>query len=447
MKRASYTRGFSIVEIIVVVVVLGILASVIVIGYGAWQASLGENVVKSDLRSAASAMEDARTWEGATGYPSTIPSTFVASDKVTVTKFESDSGYFCLQGTHIDKPGVIMRVSSKNADPVVGACGVVVETVAGTGVNGLVNGSAASSRFSVTTDVTVDSSGNIYVADAEDNNRIRKITSSGVVSTFAGSGVSGFADGSPTSARFSYPSGIAVDASGTVYVSDLYNNRIRKITSSGVVSTLAGSGVAGSADGVGTGAQFNVPGDVTVDASSVVYAVDGIGIVRKITPNGIVTTIAQPGVSGWESAPPGPPQYGSLTGIAVSKSGFVYVSDAAKNIIRKITPNGGVSTFAGSGSPGTANGVGVLASFDFPAGLVIDSDGVLYVADYYSNRIRKITPNGTVTTLAGTGADGFVDGAAATAQFSRPRGLGIDSKGSIYVADGTNFRIRKIQIP
>ena len=214
----------------------------------------------------------------------------------------------------------------------------VVSTFVGTGSSGSSNGTGTSASFKGTVGLSVDASGNIYVADRE-NHLIRKITPAGVVSTFAGSGNAGSANGTGTSASFSKPHDIAIDQSGNVYVADHDNHLIRKITSAGVVSTFAGSGNAGSANGTGTSASFNNPRDIDFDAS-----------------------------------------------------GNIYVCDKTNHLIRKITSAGVVSTYAGSGSTGSTNGTGTSASFNTPAGLVFDADDNLYISDYYNFLIRKILP-------------------------------------------------------
>ena len=212
----------------------------------------------------------------------------------------------------------------------------VVSTLAGS-TQGYTDGTGTSAQFDYPTGVAVDGAGNVYVADSY-NHRIRKITASGVVSTLAGS-TQGYTDGTGTSAKFAYPSGVAVDGAGNVYVADQYNHRIRKITASGVVSTLAGSSM-GNTDGTGTSAQFSYP-----------------------------------------------------TGVAVDGAGNVYVADQYNHRIRKITASGVVSTLAGSSS-GYADGTGTSAKFDYPTGVAVDGAGNVYVADYYNHRIRKITSSG-----------------------------------------------------
>jgi len=278
----------------------------------------------------------------------------------------------------------------------------------------------------------VDSSGNLYVADTF-NNRIRKITPEGVVSTFP-----------DTTARFNEPRAVAVDSDGNLYVADYNNNRIRKITSAGVVSTLAGSGTYGHHDATGTEAQFNQPIDVAVDSSGNVYVADTSNI-RKITPEGVVSTFAGDGRSGYKDATGTSAQFSIPTGVAVDSSGNVYVGDSYNQRIRKITPAGVVTTLAGSGTDGHHDAAGTEAQFNYPEGVAVDSSGNVYVADTGNHRIRKITSAGKVTTLAGSGTAGFADGAAATAQFNEPTGVAVDSSGNLYVADFWNNRIRKIE--
>ena len=300
-------------------------------------------------------------------------------------------------------------------------------------------------------DIAMDASGNIYVAQHA-GHYIRKITPAGEITHFAGSGfIAGYAEGQGSAARFTNPTGIAVDASGNVYVADMYNHRIRKITPTGAVSTFAGSGAYGLADGDGATAQFYAPTGIAIDASDNVYVADyGNHRIRKITPAGIVSTIAGSGGTGQNNG--GFADGTGITarfnypyGVTVDALGNVYVADNGNHCIRKITPAGVVSTLAGSGIGGFADGTGAEAQFNLPIGITHDASGNLYVGDSGNNRIRRITPAGAVSTLAGSDRSGWVDGACATAQFSRPSGLLVDASGNIYVADFWNYRIRIIE--
>ena len=294
--------------------------------------------------------------------------------------------------------------------------------------------------------VATDSAGNVYVADT-DNHTIRKITPAGVVSTLAGTaGSRGSTDATGAAARFYWPTGVATDSAGNVYVADNGNNTIRKITPAGVVTTLAGTaGTRGSTDGTGAAASFS-PSYVATDSAGNVYVTDN-NTIRKITPGGVVTTLAgTDGVRGSADGTGAAASFFYPLGIATDSARNVYVADRYTSIIRKITPAGEVTTLAGTASVyGHADGTGAAASFNNPYGLATDSADNVYVADLWNHTIRKITPEGVVSTLAGTaGVSGSADSTGATARFNMPSGVATDSTGNVYVADFGNCTIRKI---
>ncbi len=322
-----------------------------------------------------------------------------------------------------------------------------VTTLAGlAGATGGTDGAGSAARFTSPYGVAVDVAGTIYVADSFEHT-IRKITPAGVVTTLAGlARTSGSTDGTGSAARFNGPRGVAVDAAGTLYVADANNSTIRKITPAGVVSTLAGlAGSSGSTDGTGSAARFTTPEGVAVNAAGLVYVADSFrNTIRAITPAGVVSTLAGSAfVSGGNADGVGSAaRFNRPSGLALSSAGLLYVADSSNHTIRKVTPAGAVTTTAGS--MGSADGVGRAAGFSFPAGVAVDSTGVVYVADSANHTLRRITPLGVVTTLAGqAGAFGSADGVGSAARFRTPIGLAVDSTGTLFVADRDNNTIRR----
>jgi streptogramin lyase len=317
--------------------------------------------------------------------------------------------------------------------------------IAGSDSAGFRNGTGTDARFNHPFGLTLDKSGNLYVAD-QGNSLIRMITPGGLVSTFAGVvGVAGSADGIDTSATFFKPFSVAADTLGNIYVADAGDNVIRKIGPDGTVSTFAGTGIPGSGDGTDT-ATFNSPLGVAADKTGNVYVADyGNDLIRKITPAGVVSTVAgKAGVPGAKDGVDTAARFDLPESLAVDVSGNIYVVDNGNNLIRKITSDGTVSTLAGSGSAGKADGNGAQASFNSPFGIAVDAAGNIYVADAGNNEIRKITPSGTVSTIAGNGTKGAKDDTGAAATFNTPSGIVVDAVGNIYVSDENNNLIRKI---
>ncbi len=282
------------------------------------------------------------------------------------------------------------------------------------------------------------------------NHRIRKISTSCFVSTLAGSGTNSLVDGTGTGSSFSFPKGITVDGLGNVYIGDFSNNAIRKITPLGVVTTLAGGVLLpGSINGTGSGASFNGPTGLAVDSLGNVYVADYFNHkIRKITSSGVVTTFAGSGAQGYLNGIGTAADFNYPTGVAVDDSGNVFVADYGNDVIRKISPTGIVTTLAGSNTQGSANGTGIATSFNKPYGITIDQLGNVYVGEQGNRLIRKITYSGVVTTLAGgTSSPIYKDGNGTSAGFDFPAGIAIDSSGDeMYVPDVANSLIRKIKI-
>src|SRR5262249_15069538 len=307
-------------------------------------------------------------------------------------------------------------------------------------------------QFNYPYGLSANSTGTIYVADSY-NKEIRKVTSAGAVSTLAGSATSdvggaGSSNGTGRAARFNYPNGVAVSGT-TVYVADSNSNTIRKITSTGLVTTLAGTaGLFGSADGTGSAARFYYPYGVAADKGGNVYVADTSNdTIRKITGGGVVTTLAgSAGVSGSVDGTGSAARFNNPYAVAVDGSGNVYVADTLNFTVRKITPGAVVTTVAGlAGSSGFTDGTGSAARFGYLYGIAVDNAGNLSVTDAGNDTVRKITPAGVVTTLAGTrGVAGNADGIGTSARFDGPFGIAVDSTNNLYVGDDNNEVIRKI---
>ena len=294
-----------------------------------------------------------------------------------------------------------------------------VTTLAGTGIAGFVDGAAATCEFFSPTSVAVDSTGTVYVADSG-NNRIRTIRDS-VVTTLAGTSTAGHLDG--PSALFHTPRGVAVDGSGTVYVADSENNSIRKITKDGHTSTVAGTGNYGSQDGNGPTATFSAPQGIAIDATGVLYVADsGCNKIRKIDANGNVSTLAGTGMPDCVDGPAATAEFSKPCSVAIGPDACLYVTDTGSNRIRKLDlPTGTVTTFSGSPDAGWLDGQ--IAEYYMPTGVCSSSSGVLFIADAGNSLIRKIDKTGLVTTYAGNGISGFIDGHPAYSEDNLQAGL------------------------
>jgi sugar lactone lactonase YvrE len=309
---------------------------------------------------------------------------------------------------------------------------------------------SSGSSFSNPSGVAVDKSGYLYVAD-QYHHRILKVGAGGNITVFAGSGVPGSANGTGTAAQFNYPTRISFDKDGYLYVADLGNHQIRKVSPAGQVTTLAGeAGKAGAEDGIGTAAHFHSPAGIAVDNANNVYVADaGNHLIRKISPSGEVNTVAgKAGVIGAANGKGTEATFNWPSGIAIDAMGTLYVADEANHMIRKITTTGDVTTLAGAGTPGTNNGSGTAARFNFPQGIVMNNGiGKLYVTDGGNHTIREVSTTGVVSTLAGiAGIPGNTNGEATQATFTFPSGIITDVNGFIYVADKGNNQIRKISL-
>lgn len=323
----------------------------------------------------------------------------------------------------------------------------IVSTFAGRlETEGFKDGVAGGAFFRRPEGITIDSAGNLYVADT-DNAAIRKVTPKREVTTVAG-GAEGYLDGPAGAARFFDPVGVAVDSEGNVLVADKFNSVIRRLSTAGGVTTFAGSvAESGSADGSAQTARLRYPGPITVDHSGNLYFADYASrVIRKMTPQGVVSTLAgTPGKFGTEDGVGAAATFYGVDGLAVDGVGNVYVTEPIAHTIRRITPEGVVSTYAGEKNrAGSTDGLGTAAHFYSANDIAADIDGNLYVADTYNCTIRKISPQGVVSTIAGVPREkGSVDGTGPAARFNNPRRLTVDREGTIFVAD-EGGRIRKV---
>ncbi|WP_282148125.1 hypothetical protein [Algibacter lectus] len=318
---------------------------------------------------------------------------------------------------------------------------LTASTFAGS-TEGYVDGDISIATFNRPTGMATDAAGNIYVTEYG-NHTVRKITPAGLVSTLVG-GVNGFADGTGTDAKLFRPTDIIMGVDGFLYVADSSNNRIRKVSLAGVVTTFAG-GSSGFVDGLGTAAKFNKPSGLTTDADGNIYVADLENqSIRKITTAGVVSTLAG-GTEGYNDGAGSSAQFKDPRAIVLSNNNELMVTDQFGRTVRKVTLAGVVTVFAGNGVSGSSDGVGTSSSFGVPNGITIDNDGNLLVSDRSEHNIRKISPNAEVTTIAGTRSSGSDDGVASQATFYNPAGMLVTADGTIYIADYDNHRIRVLK--
>ncbi len=418
-------RGFTIVELLIVVIVIAILATIVVVAYQGITENARNSALQADLSQAASKIEIFRVENSSELYPAALSEVaLVAGNGKTYDyNISGDRKSFCLA---LDDARRSYFVTNQQLTPQPGTCDGT------TGVPG---------------DGTIDNGGGSE-------------PTSYVVSTFAGDGSYGIGDGVGTAAQFYAPVGVAADPSGNIYVSD-GANCIRKITPSAVVTTFAGTcaddgSSAGDANGTGPAAKFNNLGGLTVDSSGNVFVADASNhCVRKITPAAVVKTFAGTGgsdeyTSGFANGTGPAAKFYYPNDVAADSSGNVFVTDGSNSCVRKITPAAVVTTFAGvcngaGESAGSADGTGPAAQFSGPYGMTADSSGNLFITDANNNCVRKVTPAAVVTTIAGTcdGSGGYADGTGPAAQFSGIWGITIDSSGNLYIVDSFNNRIRK----
>ncbi len=352
-----------------------------------------------------------------------------------------------------------IHLAAANEAPFTGT----ITTLAGTGTAGYLGDGApaVAARVNAPSGVAVDATGNVYIADSN-NNRIRKVAPGGTITTFAGTGGTGFSGdgGLATSATIYSPQDVAVDTSGNVYIADHFNNRIRKVAiNTGIITTVAGSGTQafGGDGGQATAAQLNRPTGVAVDTSGNIYIADQSNHrVRKVTvATGVISTVAGTGTAGYDgdggTAPAA--KLNNPFGVAVDGAGNLFIGDTYNHRVRKVTAGTGIiTTVAGTGTAGfdVENGLGTVARLYYPAHVAVDSIGDVYIADQYNQRVRKLAAaTGLITTVAGCGDSGFGgdDGQAPAAQLNYPEGVAVAPGGTLYITDTLGHRVRKVTAP
>ncbi len=344
------------------------------------------------------------------------------------------------------------------------AQGKIQTIIGGNGTEIIFNEAVATSvRLNGPTGIAVDSSADVFIAEgsvgtgsglARGDYRIWKVNGAGVVSTAAGNGVESYSGdgGAARAAQLNQPSAMTFDVAGNLYIADAANNRVRKIAPAGAISTVAGTGVAGySGDGgPGTQAELNSPEGLTADADGNVYISDsGNNRIRKLLPNGTIITIAGNGNASFYGDG-GPADQASIHdphAIFSAGGGHIYIADTGNQRIRELLPDGAIITVAGNGSPGPAGdgGPALSAQLNSPTGVALDNAGDLYIADQGNNRVRIVTPDGNIATVAGSAAYGLGDGGAATAaQLDAPEAVALDAAGNVYITDFGHDRVREI---
>lgn len=426
-------QGFTIVELLIVIVVIAILAAITIVSYNGITARARDTTVQSDLHNAVTLMGIDQTTNGS--YATTLAGAnnnkgLPASDG-TVYSYHSDGSTFCITATS-SYTGNSFYASNASPAPATGKCPQDLGSTVATLVSGL----------SGPTGLVADTSGNLYFTDAS-TSRIREVSTNGtLVSGFVTGWGPGYTEGTGTAAVFNWPQAITIGPSGYLYISDTNNYKIRELSPS-VVSRL----VVGSTQGDATTLnQFNVARGIVYSpqASALFVANSQSNQIKKVTTSGTVSFFAGQGSGGYLNGLGTAAKFNYPEGLAIDSSGNIYVADTQNHRIRVIDPSGNVNLIAGTGTAGSADGnATTTAQFKSPGALTVGSDGSIYVADTGNNSIRKIS-GGNVTTIAGTGTAGFADGSGASAQFSNPNGIAIGSDGKLYVSDTSNNRIRVI---
>ena len=453
MYKLSGKRGFTIVELLIVIVVIGILAAITIVAFSGAQNRAAVVVVQSDLQNAATQLGidnvNAGTYPASKEAANGGAGLRASPDTTYQYTYDSATNSYCLSATSTKIP-TGYNISSATGTVQTGVCSghsvggiqyLMVSTLAGS-TAGNVNGTGTAAQFYVGP-MAIDTNGDIIMAEYSQS-RIRRITPAGVTSSFA--------------SGMSLVGGIDRDSAGNFYISEMTmfggGGKVSKITSAGVLSTLAGGTTAGYVDATGTAARFasasNI-GDVAVDASGNVYVAETSSHrIRKVTSGGVVTTLAGSSVQGFADGTGTAAQFNGPLGLVTDSTGNLYVADKENNRIRKITSSGVVSTYGGDGTAATVDGPVASARFNAPSRIDKDAAGNLYVVEFPTGgpqKIRKITPSGVVSTIADVTIGSYVDGPMNTARFTNINNFVVAPSGTMYTNSTINSEavIRKIE--
>ncbi|MGH7217981.1 MAG: SMP-30/gluconolactonase/LRE family protein [Candidatus Microsaccharimonas sp.] len=453
----QYRKGFTIVELLIVIVVIAILAAVVIVGYNGITKQARQSSLLSDVSNAATIMgtDQAQNGTYALTASSARGGSGIPSSEGTSFSFHSSGSTYCITARSSHSGVDSYFVSSDNPTPTKGECAqdgaVAVETVAGNGTLGAASGTGTAATLAGPAGLTADSSGDLYFTDQQ-GSRIRKMTTSGVVTNLFGNGPTGNTEGVGTAALFNWPQAVTVGPGNVLYVADTNSHRIRIAPINGSTTSLfAGSsqGLGGAIGASGAAVQLNTPrGIVYNPVTATVYVADSQNNrIRVFDTTGKLLLNIGSTTGAWADGTSTTARFNFPQGLTVDSSGNVYVADTQNHRIRMIDTSGNVTTVAGSGTAGLSdNTTGTSAQFRSPSALTVSTNGTIYVADTLNNAIRKITPDRTVTTIAGNGTAGFADESGADARFNEPKGIAIGSDGRLYIADRANHRIRTLNI-
>lgn len=442
-RQSLVRKGFTIVELIVVIVVIAVLATIVVVSYDAVRNNAVDISLQSDLDTASGLIEKDRMSNNGT-YPADAATLnggrgLVPSGSNVFTYTSVGTAYCIL----ITSPEIdaVYNYNSTTQKITEGEC-ANLDVTGDEVVTTLVSG------LSRPTGIAMNSTEFMYISETNQN-RILKVMANGTVSVFAGStaGASGMTNATGTAARFNQPYGIGIDSAGNVYVADTGNHQIRKITPAGVVTLLAGSttGASGTSNGTGTAARFNDPYAVSIDpATDEIFVTETYAHrIRAITSAGVVSSLAG-GTMGYANGNGTSARFDDPLGMTF-KGSYIYIAEYSNHTIRRVTKTGDVITLLGTNSAGFTDATGSNARFNQPTGLAVRGNS-LFIADAGNQRVRVANlTNNTVTTYAGSGVDGSSNGSAQSAQFSFPTGVAAGPDGAVYVVETDAGRIRKIQ--